>query len=52
MIIINKYGYLKYKNFRFKCSLGKAGIRKKRIEGDNITPKGIYKIISVYCRKD
>ena len=52
MIIINKSGYLKYKNLRFKCALGKAGVGKKMIEGDNITPKGTYKIIRIYCRKD
>ncbi len=52
MIIINKSGYLKYKNLKFKCALGKAGIGKKKIEGDNITPKGIFKIIKIYYRKD
>jgi L,D-peptidoglycan transpeptidase YkuD (ErfK/YbiS/YcfS/YnhG family) len=52
MIIINKSGYLKYKNLRFRCALGKAGVGKKMIEGDNITPKGTYKIIRIYCRKD
>ena len=44
MIIINKSGYLKYKNFKFRCSLGKAGIKKKTKEGDQVTPKGIFKI--------
>jgi L,D-peptidoglycan transpeptidase YkuD (ErfK/YbiS/YcfS/YnhG family) len=52
MIIINKSGYLKYKNHKFKCALGKAGIGNKKIEGDNITPKGIYKIVDIYYRKD
>jgi L,D-peptidoglycan transpeptidase YkuD (ErfK/YbiS/YcfS/YnhG family) len=52
MIIINKSGYLKYKDIKFKCALGKSGIGKKRIEGDNITPKGIFKIIKIYYRKD
>jgi L,D-peptidoglycan transpeptidase YkuD (ErfK/YbiS/YcfS/YnhG family) len=52
MIIINKSGYLKYKNLKFRCSLGKAGIGKKKIEGDNITPKGTFKIINIYYRKD
>ena len=52
MIIINKYGQLKYKNIRFKCALGKAGIGKKSIEGDNLTPKGTYKIVKIYYRKD
>lgn len=52
MIIVNKSGQLKYKNLKFKCALGKAGIGKKKEEGDNITPKGTYKIIKIYYRKD
>jgi L,D-peptidoglycan transpeptidase YkuD (ErfK/YbiS/YcfS/YnhG family) len=52
MIIVKKTGYLKYKNFKFRCSLGKAGIKKKIKEGDNITPKGIFKIIKIYYRAD
>ena len=52
MIIVNKSGQLKYKNLKFKCALGKAGIGKKNIEGDNITPKGTYRIIQIYYRKD
>ena len=52
MIIINKSGYLKYKNLKFKCTLGKAGINIKKKEGDNITPIGIYKISKIYYRKD
>ncbi len=52
MIIINKFGYLKYRELKFRCSLGKAGISKKVVEGDNITPKGIYKIIKIYYRGD
>ena len=52
MIIINKSSYLKYKNFRFRCALGKAGIGKKKKEGDNITPLGLYKIVKIYYRKD
>jgi L,D-peptidoglycan transpeptidase YkuD (ErfK/YbiS/YcfS/YnhG family) len=52
MIIINKSGYLKYKDLKFKCALGKAGIGKKKIEGDNITPKGVFRIVKIYYRKD
>jgi L,D-peptidoglycan transpeptidase YkuD (ErfK/YbiS/YcfS/YnhG family) len=52
MIIINKSGYLKYKNLKFKCSLGKGGVGVKRKEGDNITPKGTYKIVKIYYRDD
>ena len=52
MIIINKFGYLKYKNLKFRCALGKAGIGKKKIEGDNITPKGSFDIVKIYYRND
>ena len=52
MIIINKSRYLKFKNLTFKCSLGKSGIGDKEIEGDNVTPRGIYRIVKIYYRKD
>ena len=52
MIIIKKTGYLEYKNLKFRCALGKGGIKKKNREGDNITPKGIFKIIRFYYRSD
>ena len=52
MIIINKSGHLKYKNLKFKCSLGKAGIGEKMKEGDKITPKGTYEIVAIYYRSD
>ncbi len=52
MIIINKSGYIKYKNYKFKCALGKSGIGKKRKEGDNITPKGTFNVIKIYYRGD
>lgn len=52
MIIINKSGYLKYKNFIFRCALGKGGIGKKKIEGDNITPEGKFTIDKIYYRSD
>jgi L,D-peptidoglycan transpeptidase YkuD (ErfK/YbiS/YcfS/YnhG family) len=52
MIFINKSGYLKYKDRKFRCALGKAGIQKKKEEGDYITPKGKYNIIKIYYRSD
>jgi L,D-peptidoglycan transpeptidase YkuD (ErfK/YbiS/YcfS/YnhG family) len=52
MIIVKKTGYLKYKNFKFRCALGKEGIKKKVNEGDNVTPKGILRIIKIYYRAD
>jgi L,D-peptidoglycan transpeptidase YkuD (ErfK/YbiS/YcfS/YnhG family) len=52
MIIVKNSGYLKYKNLKFRCALGKAGIQKKKLEGDNITPRGIFKITKIYYRAD
>lgn len=52
MVIINKSGYLKYKDLKFKCALGKSGIGNKKIEGDNITPKGTFVIVKIYYRSD
>ena len=52
MIIVKKSGYLQYKNLKFRCALGKAGIKRKRKEGDNITPKGTFKITKIYYRPD
>jgi L,D-peptidoglycan transpeptidase YkuD (ErfK/YbiS/YcfS/YnhG family) len=52
MIIVRNNGYLEYKNFKFRCAVGKAGVKTKIQEGDNITPKGTYKILNIYYRKD
>ena len=39
-------------NFQFKCCIGKNGLKKKKIEGDNCTPKGIFNLGTLYFRKD
>jgi L,D-peptidoglycan transpeptidase YkuD (ErfK/YbiS/YcfS/YnhG family) len=52
MIIVKKNGYLKYKNLKFRCALGKGGVKKKIKEGDNITPKGIFSITRIFYRQD
>jgi L,D-peptidoglycan transpeptidase YkuD (ErfK/YbiS/YcfS/YnhG family) len=52
MIIVKKTGYLIFKNLKFRCSVGKAGIKNKKKEGDNITPKGIFKLLKLYYRAD
>ena len=38
--------------FLFKCCVGRNGIKKKRKEGDKITPKGIYSLGKLYYRSD
>ena len=50
-IIIKKHSLL-YKGYKLKCSIGKSGIRPLKKEGDSATPKGIFKLGTLYYRKD
>ena len=43
---------LKIDDFKFKCCIGKNGIKKNKIEGDKCTPKGTFKLGTLYYRKD
>ena len=52
MIIVKKSGYLIIKNFKFRCAVGKNGIKEKVNEGDYITPKGTFKILKIFYRAD
>ena len=47
----NKYT-LKIDDFKFKCCIGKNGVKKNKVEGDKCTPKGIFKLGTLYYRKD
>jgi len=38
--------------FKFKCCIGKNGLKKDKIEGDKATPIGIFKINKLYYRAD
>ena len=51
-MIIVRNKVLKYKNFLYKCAIGKNGITNNKIEGDKCTPSGIYSIDKIYYRKD
>jgi len=39
-------------DFKFKCCIGKNGLKKRKIEGDKATPVGIFKINRLYYRAD
>tara|TARA_B100000745_G_scaffold276160_1_gene206002 strand:+ start:400 stop:891 length:492 start_codon:yes stop_codon:yes gene_type:complete len=39
-------------DFSFKCSIGKNGLKKNKIEGDQCTPKGTFQIGHIYYRSD
>ena len=44
--------YLIVDEFKFKCSIGKKGLKSKKTEGDQCTPIGVFKIGKVYYRPD
>tara|TARA_Y100001954_G_C15671234_1_gene532822 strand:+ start:306 stop:800 length:495 start_codon:yes stop_codon:yes gene_type:complete len=52
MNIIVKKNYLYIAEFKLKCSIGKKGVKKNKIEGDKTTPKGKYQLGTLYYRKD
>tara|TARA_Y200000002_G_C22446751_1_gene564567 strand:+ start:111 stop:602 length:492 start_codon:yes stop_codon:yes gene_type:complete len=48
--LINKNLYLN--DYKLKCTVGKRGITGKKKEGDKKTPKGSFKFVSLFYRKD
>ena len=52
LIKLKNKQYLIVDEFKFKCSIGKNGLKKRKREGDNCTPKGNFKIGKVYYRSD
>ena len=51
-IILKNKETLQYKNFYFKCVIGKKGITLNKKEGDEKTPRGLFRIDKLYFRKD
>ena len=43
---------LEVDDFKFRCSIGKNGKSKKKVEGDKKTPKGVFSLGSLFYRKD
>ena len=52
LIKIKKNGFLIFKKFRFRCVLGKFGIKKNKKEGDKSTPQGIFSLGKLNYRSD
>ena len=52
LIILKNKETLQYKNFLFKCVIGKKGLTSIKKEGDKKTPVGIFNIQHLYFRKD
>jgi len=47
-----KNKYLYFNKYKIKCAIGKRGITRKKVEGDNKTPGGIFKFQGIFYRKD
>ena len=53
MIIVLKNKHtLQVDDFSFKCSIGKNGLTKRKVEGDKKTPIGTFSVENLYFRKD
>tara|TARA_B100000945_G_scaffold117348_1_gene93267 strand:+ start:10 stop:504 length:495 start_codon:yes stop_codon:yes gene_type:complete len=51
-IIIKNKVTLLFDEFIFRCSIGKKGLTKNKIEGDKKTPVGIFSLGNLFYRKD
>ncbi len=51
-IILKNKATLVLDDFNFKCSFGKKGLTKNKIEGDKKTPIGTFSLGNLYYRKD
>jgi len=52
LIFLKNKDTLVVDDFKFKCSIGKNGISKNKVEGDKCTPQGIFGLGPLYFRKD
>jgi len=51
-IYLKKKQSLQMDVFNFKCSIGKKGLSKNKIEGDLKTPVGVFSLGNLYYRSD
>ena len=51
-IFVKNKDTLIFDNFIFKCSIGKKGVTKHKVEGDQKTPLGTFEIGCLYFRND
>ena len=52
LITLKNKDTLHFKNFFFKCAIGKNGLTFNKKEGDKKTPKGTFNLDKLYYRKD
>lgn len=52
IIILKNKDSLLYKDFEFKCTIGKGGKTKNKVEGDKKTPRGTFNLGHLFYRHD
>ena len=52
IIFVKNKDTLLIDDFKFRCSIGKNGFSKKKLEGDLATPKGKFNLGNIYYRAD
>ncbi|MBM5787926.1 MAG: transpeptidase [Pelagibacterales bacterium] len=52
MIRVFRSGFLTFNKNKYKCSFGKNGFTKNKIEGDLKTPIGNFKVLDCFYRPD
>ena len=52
MLLLKRNYFIVHKRKKYKCSIGKNGIRRYKIEGDLCTPTGSFNLGPIYFRKD
>ena len=52
LIYLKNKEYLILDEFKFRCCIGKNGLKSNKREGDKCTPKGVFEIGKAYYRSD
>ena len=51
-IFVDPAGWVKAKGLKWRCALGRSGVRVDKTEGDGATPAGIWRLGRVFYRPD
>ncbi len=52
IILVTPDGWLRFGGRRYRCALGKGGVRLDKREGDGATPVGRFRLVAAYYRAD
>ena len=52
MLILKRNHFLIYHKYKYRCVIGKNGIKRLKKEGDYCTPTGQFSLGPIYYRKD